>query len=159
MMIIPPIWLNSDIIWFAFSWKIEFIATPNAENTTENPSTKNIELKNTFALLIDMTLSFVLISDSVVPEIYARNAGTMGKIHGAKNEPIPAKNAITIEISAIGTLCSDFINSLTQWVFILAFSVFYMNSRFYVIIAGLGSIIAFAFIMGSPALGGFDMMR
>jgi len=34
-----------------------------------------------------------------------------------------------------------------------------MNSRFYVIIAGLGSIIAFAFIMGSPALGGFDMMR
>jgi len=34
-----------------------------------------------------------------------------------------------------------------------------MNSRFLVIIAGLGSIIAFAFIMGSPALGGFDMMR
>ena len=61
-----------------------------------------------------MTLSFVLISDSVVPEIYARNAGTMGKIHGAKNEPIPAKNAITIEISAIESLRSDFINSLTQ---------------------------------------------
>jgi len=34
-----------------------------------------------------------------------------------------------------------------------------MNSRFLVIIAGLGTIIAFAFIMGSPALGGFDMMR
>ena len=108
---------------------------------------------------MDMTLSLVLISDNVVPEIYAKNAGTMGKIHGAKNEPIPAKNAITIEISAIGTLCFDFINSLTQWVFILAFSVFHMNSRFLVIIAGLGSIIVFAFIMGSPVLGGFDMMR
>tara|TARA_B110000196_G_scaffold183528_1_gene157208 strand:- start:538 stop:642 length:105 start_codon:yes stop_codon:yes gene_type:complete len=34
-----------------------------------------------------------------------------------------------------------------------------MNSRFYLVIAALGSIIAFAFVMGSPVLGGFDMMR
>jgi len=34
-----------------------------------------------------------------------------------------------------------------------------MNSRFYLVIAALGGVIAFAFVMGSPALGGFDMMR
>ena len=51
-------------------------------------------------MLIEITLFFVLTSDNVVPEIYAKNAGTMGKIHGAKKEPIPAKNAIIIEISA-----------------------------------------------------------
>ena len=99
MMIIPPIWLNSVIISFALSENIEFIATPNAENTTENPNTKNMELNKTFDLFIESTVPFVLTSDSVVPEIYAKNAGTIGSIHGAKNEPIPAKNAITIETS------------------------------------------------------------
>jgi len=34
-----------------------------------------------------------------------------------------------------------------------------MNSRFFIIIAALGSIVAFAFVMGSPVMGGFDMMR
>ena len=113
-MIIPPIWLNSVIISFALSENIEFIATPNAENTTENPNTKNMELSKTFDLFMEITLFLVLASDNVVPEIYAKNAGTIGSMHGAKNEPIPAKNAITIEISAIEPLCSDFINSLTQ---------------------------------------------
>ena len=74
---------------------------PNAEKTTENPSTKNIEFKNTFDLFMEIMLFFDLISDNVVPEIYAKNAGIMCKMHGAKNEPIPAKNAITIEISDI----------------------------------------------------------
>ena len=50
---------------------------------------------------MEMILFFVLISDNVVPEIYAKNAGTIGKIQGAKKEPIPAKNAITSEISSI----------------------------------------------------------
>ena len=53
---------------------------------------------------MEMTLFFVLISDNVVPEIYAKNAGTIGKIQGAKKEPIHAKNAITSEISAIALL-------------------------------------------------------
>ena len=83
-----------------FRKKLNLLLTPNAEKTTENPSTKNIEFRNTFDLLIEITLFFVLTSDNVVPEIYAKNAGTMGKIHGAKKEPIPAKNAIIIEISA-----------------------------------------------------------
>tara|TARA_B100001142_G_scaffold41370_1_gene36968 strand:+ start:315 stop:638 length:324 start_codon:yes stop_codon:yes gene_type:complete len=99
MMIIPPIWLNSVIISFALSENIEFIATPNAENTTENPNTKNMELSKTFDLFMEITLFLVLASDNVVPEIYAKNAGTIGSMHGAKNEPIPAKNAITIETS------------------------------------------------------------
>ncbi len=87
------------IISFALSENIEFIATPNAENTTEKPNTKNMELNKTFDLFMEITLFFVLASDSVVPEIYAKNAGTIGSMHGAKNEPIPAKNAITIETS------------------------------------------------------------
>ena len=99
MIIIPPIWLNSVTISFALSENIEFIAMPNAENTTEKPNTKNIELNKTFDLFIEITPSFVLTSDNVVPEIYAKNAGTIGSIHGAKNEPIPAKNAIAIETS------------------------------------------------------------
>ncbi len=90
------------------------MATPNAEKTTEKPSTKNIELKKTLVLLIASMLFLVLISDNVVPEIYARNAGTIGKIHGAKNEPIPAKNAIMIETSVILLLFYDFIKSFTQ---------------------------------------------
>ena len=53
---------------------------------------------------MEMTLFFVLISDNVVPEIYANYAGTKGKIQGAKNEPIPAKYAIISEISAITLL-------------------------------------------------------
>ena len=40
-------------------------------------------------------------SESVVPEIYAKNAGIIGSIHGAKNDPIPAKTATKIVISDI----------------------------------------------------------
>ena len=91
--------------------KIELIATPRAEKTTENPRTKNIEFNKTFDLLMEITLFFVFTSDSVVPEIYAKNAGTIGNIHGAKNDPIPAKNAIIIEISPMHSLGLDFIKS------------------------------------------------
>ena len=37
----------------------------------------------------------------VVPEIYAKNAGTIGKMHGAKNDPKPAMKAIKIVTSLI----------------------------------------------------------
>ena len=37
----------------------------------------------------------------VVPEIYARKAGIIGKIHGATKDPRPASNAIPIVSSAI----------------------------------------------------------
>ena len=73
--------------------------------------TKNTELNKTFDLLMEITLSLVFASDSVVPEIYAKNAGTIGNIQGAKNEPIPAKNAIANETSATSSLYLNFIKS------------------------------------------------
>ena len=90
---------------------MEFIATPNAEKTTENPRTKNTEFKKMLLLLIVIRSFSFLISVNVVPEIYAKNAGIMGKIHGAKNDPIPAKNAILIETSSTLMLYRDFIKS------------------------------------------------
>jgi hypothetical protein len=40
-------------------------------------------------------------SEIVIPEIYAKNAGMIGSMHGAKNELIPAIIARKILISAI----------------------------------------------------------
>jgi len=36
-----------------------------------------------------------------VPDRYPRNAGIIGNMHGAKNEPKPAMAAIAIDISGI----------------------------------------------------------
>lgn len=79
------------------------ISTPTVENTTENPRTKNTEFKIIFDLLIDTIPDpvFWLRSVMVVPEIYAKNAGIMGKIQGATNEPRPARAAIAMVISAM----------------------------------------------------------
>ena len=78
------------------------IRTPNVENTTENPKTKNIVFSMMFILLIDRTVPFFdPNSVTVVPDMYARNAGIMGKIHGAINELKPASNATRIVGSAI----------------------------------------------------------
>ena len=95
MMIMPPTWLKFETNSFADVPKTEFIPTPIAENTTENPRTKNTVLNITFDLL--MQTRFVVFdffrSEIVVPEIYARKAGIIGKIQGAKNELIPANIA------------------------------------------------------------------
>ena len=102
-MIIPPIWLKFEIISLADNTKIELVATPIAEKTIENPRTKNIVFNMTFNLLI--TITFVpcnfFRSEMVVPDIYAKNAGIIGKIHGAKNELIPASSATTILTSIL----------------------------------------------------------
>ncbi|GFN39440.1 MAG: hypothetical protein YK1309IOTA_420002 [Marine Group I thaumarchaeote] len=45
--------------------------------------------------------SFLEISVIVVPEIYAKNAGIIGKIQGATKEPIPANAATAIVTSLI----------------------------------------------------------
>ena len=95
-MIIPPIWLKFEIKLNAFVVMAEFIVTPITENTKANPKTKNIVFSITLALLInifDDWLDFD-ISEIVVPEMYAKNAGTIGNIHGAKNDPKPAMKAI-----------------------------------------------------------------
>jgi len=44
---------------------------------------------------------FRLNSDIVVPEIYAKNAGIMGKIHGATNDPNPPMTATASVISTM----------------------------------------------------------
>ena len=77
--------------------------TPKTEKTSENPSTKNTEFRIMFVLLMEIIFvpEFWLRSLSVVPEMYARNAGIIGKIHGATNDPIPANVATNIDISAM----------------------------------------------------------
>ena len=59
--------------------------------------------KITLVLFIEtiFVLSILVKSDIVIPEMYAKNAGIMGSIHGAKNDPIPAKTATKIVISGI----------------------------------------------------------
>ena len=56
---------------------------PRNENTIENPDTKNTEFKMTFVLFMETRVLLPLNSLIVLPEIYAINAGTIGKIHGA----------------------------------------------------------------------------
>ena len=76
--------------------------TPNMENTTENTNTKNIVLKIMFTLFMERTVPFLEPNSvTVVPDMYARNAGIIGKIHGAINELRPASNATRIVGSAI----------------------------------------------------------
>lgn len=101
MIIIPPIWVKFETKFNVFEENVEFIVTPIMEKTIENPKTKNNVFNITFVLLIkilDEFFDFVK-SDIVVPEMYAKNAGTIGNIHGAKNDPNPAINATKIVTS------------------------------------------------------------
>ena len=101
-IIIPAMPFRLFDIWLIFSDNILLIKTPKVEKITENPKTKNIVFAIMLILLI---LKFVfwslLISVNVVPEIYAKKAGIMGKIHGAINDANPAENAISIVGSSI----------------------------------------------------------
>ena len=102
-MINPPIQLKLEISSFADDVSTEFIVTPNTEKTTENPKTKNIVLRITLVLFMQVICDLVdfVKSEIVIPEIYAKNAGTIGSIHGAKNELNPAIIARKMLISAI----------------------------------------------------------
>ena len=78
------------------------IKTPRAENTIENPSTKNTVFRIMPVLLIDMTDPFLEPSSvTVVPDMYARKAGIIGSMHGATNDPRPAIRATSIVTSAM----------------------------------------------------------
>ena len=78
------------------------IMTPNMENTIENPNTKNIVFSTMFALFMERTVPFLEPNSvTVVPDMYARNAGIIGKIQGAIKELKPANNATRIVGSAI----------------------------------------------------------
>ena len=52
MMIIPPTWFKSDVNVEASLESTLFRITPNIENTTENPRTKNIVFIKTLSLLV-----------------------------------------------------------------------------------------------------------
>ena len=100
--IIPAIEFKSPKNWVTELDKILLIKTPKVEKTIENPNTKNIVFAIMLTLLIWKLLFWLcLISFNVVPEIYAKKAGIIGKIHGAINDPRPAVNAISIVGSAI----------------------------------------------------------
>ena len=97
MIIIPAIVFRVSVNWLTFSNNALLIKTPKVEKTIENPKTKNIVFITMLILFIWM-LDFwsFFISDNVVPEIYAKNAGIIGKIHGAINEANPASRATII---------------------------------------------------------------
>ena len=78
-----------------------FRITPKIENTAEKQRTKKIVFSKMFSRLVTrLTVPlFLCNSDMVVPEIYAKNAGIIGSIHGARKDPNPAKAATAIVIS------------------------------------------------------------
>jgi len=101
-MIIPAIMFRLSVNSLAALDRTLLIMTPNMENTTENPKTKNIVLSTMFALFIERTVPFLEPNSvTVVPDMYARNAGIIGKIQGAIKELKPASNATRIVGSAI----------------------------------------------------------
>ena len=101
-MIIPPIVLRLPINSPAVLERTLLMITPNIENTIENPKTKNTVFRIMFTLLMCKTVTFLEFNSArVVPDMYARNAGIIGKIHGATKEPRPASSATSIVISGI----------------------------------------------------------
>ena len=101
-MMIPPTKLRLSVNSPAVLERTLLIKTPRVENTTEKPSTKNMVFNTMFNLLIERTVTFLDPSSvTVVPDMYARKAGIMGKIQGAINELRPASNATSIVGSAI----------------------------------------------------------
>ena len=100
-MIMPPTWLKPWINSAEEFVKALLIITPNVENTTENPRTKNTVFKIILVLLITIVWEppFWFNSLRVDPEIYAKNAGIIGKMHGATNEANPARVATARVIS------------------------------------------------------------
>jgi len=107
-MMIPPTKLRLSVNSPAALERTLLIKTPRVENTTENPNTKNTVFSTMFNLLIERTVPFLDPSSvTVVPDMYARKAGIIGKMHGAINELRPASNATSIVGSATMQL-SDF---------------------------------------------------
>ena len=108
-----------------------------------------------------------MISEIVVPEIYAKNAGIIGKIHGAKNDPKPAMKATKIVTSFI--LYFLFFELIILFTHHLLFiqDIFekHMNMsdkqlRLIIVGIALGIIAGVAAVVGSPAGPvGIDAMR
>jgi len=103
IIITPPSWLKLFIKTPDEFANVLLIITPNVENTIEKPRTKNIVFSMILVLFTRIVLVSLLLFSSlrVDPEIYAKNAGINGKIHGATNEPNPAKIANARVISTM----------------------------------------------------------
>jgi len=107
---------------------------------------------------------FCFNSEIVVPEIYAKNAGIIGKIQGATKDPTPASAAIASVTSAMDSNLHFFIYGLFQklpksllFVFNCLELIKNVNKRIIATGIGLGIIVTLAFFVGSPMFGGFDM--
>ena len=102
-IMVPPTKLRLSVNSPAVFDNTLLIKTPRVENTTENPSTKNIVFNTMFNLLIESTeVPFLEPSSvTVVPDMYARKAGIIGSMQGAMNELRPASNATSIVGSAM----------------------------------------------------------
>tara|TARA_B100000700_G_C14361212_1_gene541596 strand:- start:54 stop:362 length:309 start_codon:yes stop_codon:yes gene_type:complete len=75
-------------------------AKPNIIKTVDNPKTKANAINPVPEELLELRLlglDFIPAID--VPAINARYGGTIGKTHGDKKLSVPAKNAITRELS------------------------------------------------------------
>ncbi len=102
MIIVPPIKLRLSVNSPIALEKTLLIKTPKIENTTENPNTKNTVFRTMFNRLIVRTDPLLEPSSvTVVPEMYARKAGIIGRMQGAINDPRPASNATNIVGSAM----------------------------------------------------------
>jgi len=167
-MIVPPRKLRLSVNSLTTLEKILLIKTPKIENTTANPKTKNTVFSTMFNRLIVRTDPLLEPSSvTVVPDMYARKAGIIGRMHGAINEPRPASIATNIVGSA---MCSIYNFSFKAFFHIFSKSqykpflsgmdrIFGMNKRFIIVGVLLGIVVTFAVIIGSPALGGFDTLR
>ena len=101
-MITPATMFRLSVNSLAAFERTLLMITPNMENTTENPNTKNTVFRIMFVLFMERTVPFLdPNSVTVVPDMYARNAGIIGKIHGAIKELKPASSATRIVGSAI----------------------------------------------------------
>ncbi len=102
IMIVPPTKLRLSVNSPIALEKTLLIKTPKIENTTEKPNTKNTVFRTMFNRLMVRTDPLLEPSSvTVVPEMYARKAGIIGRMHGAINEPRPASNATNIVGSAM----------------------------------------------------------
>ncbi len=101
-MIVPATKLRLSVNSPTALEKTLLIKTPKIENTTENPKTKNTVFSTMFTRLIERIDPLLEPSSvTVVPEMYARKAGIIGRMQGATNEPKPASNATNIVGSAM----------------------------------------------------------
>ena len=99
-MMMPPTWFSRFMTSPPTPMKTLLIATPIIENTTENPRTKNTALSMMLARFIVTVPSLDwLMSARVVPDMYAKKAGIIGSMHGAQNDPSPAKAATAMVTS------------------------------------------------------------